>query len=44
MNHLPKAPENNIRFILNFFENSWRTTGINDIGGKFATGVDTGGK
>ncbi len=46
-----QAPENNIRVILNFFENcgdirkSRCTTGINDTSGKFATGInDTGGK
>jgi hypothetical protein len=40
-----KAPENNMRVISNFFENSWKYskvkvhTVINDTGGRFATGV-----
>jgi hypothetical protein len=42
MNHFPQAPDNNIRIISKFFENSRRysqgksrcTTGVNDTGGK----------
>jgi hypothetical protein len=41
----PPAPEYPIRTVWNFFENSWIrksrcTTGINDTGGKFATGIN----
>jgi hypothetical protein len=37
----PQAPENNIWFIQNFFENlrRWCTTGINVTSGKFVTGT-----
>jgi hypothetical protein len=56
MNHLPHAPENNIRVISNFFESSRRYLQvkvhrwycINETGGKLATGLNntstTGGK
>ncbi len=51
MNHLPQAPENNIRIISIFFENSRRYSQVKvhhrcqRHGGKFATNVnDTGGK
>jgi hypothetical protein len=48
MNHLPQAPENNIRVISNLFENSRRYSQVkvhHRCGGKFATGVnDIGGK
>jgi hypothetical protein len=41
MNHLPQAPENNIRPILNFskilgdIRKRWCTIGVNDTVGKF---------
>jgi hypothetical protein len=48
MNHLPQAPENNIRIISNFskkFRGGYIHLGGGDTSGKFATGVnDTGGK
>ena len=45
MNHLPQSFENNNRVISNLFADirkSSCTTGINDTGGKFATGVGVG--